>query len=63
MMFKARACKRQFMVITQTLQQKRRNETADWWRFSMPGMSTFLLLKIAMKKCLFGPELNFFRVH
>ncbi|CAH3196839.1 unnamed protein product [Porites evermanni] len=32
------------------------NETADWWPFSTPGMSTFLLLKIAMKKCLWDPS-------
>ena len=63
MMCKLRACKRQFMVITHTLQQKRRNETPDWWPFSTRGMSTLLLLKIAMKKCLFGPELNVFLVH
>ena len=62
-MCKLRACKRQFMVISHTLQQKRRNETPDWWPFSTRGMSTFLLLKIAMKKCLFGPELNIFVVH
>ena len=62
-MCKLRACKRQFMLITHTLQQKRSNETADWWPFSTRGMSTFLLLKIAMKKCLFGPELNVFLVH
>ena len=62
-MCKLRACKRQFMVISHTLQQKRRNETPDWWPFSTRGMSTFLLLKIAMKKCLFGPELNVFLVH
>ena len=46
------------MVITHTLQQKRSNKTADWWPFSTTGMSTFLLLKTAMKKCLFGPELR-----
>ena len=63
MMYKLRAWKRQFMVISHTLQQKGRNETPDWWPFSTRGMSTFLLLKIAMKKCLFGPELNAFLVH
>ncbi|CAH3036160.1 unnamed protein product [Porites lobata] len=42
---------------------KRRNETPDWWPFSTRGMATFLLLKISMKKCLFGPVLNVFLVH